>query len=315
LAFPIVRRRIYISDYIGLCNRLESLPLSFAIEEKFGHQVCLDWPELDAFTVEGTVRRKMGLLDRIGKIKVRECNRELFDTLGKYRTVILRGMDGPDDLLTSWYLKSAQRLRLLPRHIETIRQTFAKYQGRPVVGVHIRRGDFILRDADEYDVAWAKHQAIPLWWYDHVMTQLVKCFPDVCFFLSCTGDSGEYRAFHQKFEVFEMPVFSPYDKKGPDHQSARHPVTDLFALASCSVIIATPKSSFSHYAAHALGMPSTAILPPPRTNRNSPAYGYVQFYGQRLPAWSAVSKQGTGLILVEDESKMPKPASPDTDWM
>jgi len=278
--------------------------------------VCLDWPELDAFTIDGTIRRKAGLFDRIGRIKVRDCDRELFETLGKYRTIILRGMDGPSDLLDPWYLKSARRLRLFPEHAETIRKTFAGFQGRPVVGVHIRRGDFILPEVeDEYDAVWTRHAAVPLWWYEHVMTEMVRHCPEVCFFLSCTGSSEEYRGLREKFEVFEMPVLSTYNYKGAGHSSVRHPVTDLFALASCSVIIATPKSSFSHYAAHVLGSPSTAILPPPRTSVKSPAYGYVQFYGQRLPAWTAASRKGVGLILVEDQSKVPKSTLPDTGWM
>ena len=41
-------KKIFITDYVGLSTRLEALAIAFLISERFGHQICLDWQELDA---------------------------------------------------------------------------------------------------------------------------------------------------------------------------------------------------------------------------------------------------------------------------
>ena len=43
----MLARRIYLQNFIGLCNRLEALALAFALRAAHGHEIRLDWPELD----------------------------------------------------------------------------------------------------------------------------------------------------------------------------------------------------------------------------------------------------------------------------
>ena len=58
-------KRVWITEYVGLSTRLEALAVAFLIRKRWGHEICLDWHELDAFTVEGTRRKPRGLLARL----------------------------------------------------------------------------------------------------------------------------------------------------------------------------------------------------------------------------------------------------------
>lgn len=309
------KKKVFITDFVGLCNRLEALTLGFAIHEHHGHEVCLDWPELDALQILGTRKKGIGLLDRIGSIKLRDCSYELFQDLGKYRTVIQRVFDGPESVLDRLYLPTAARIRLRPKLVDIVVETLESLSGRPVVGVHIRRGDFRLMDESIYDATRRRHSAVPLWWYEFVMGKISAKCKDTIFFLSCTGDSNEYRSLKTNFDVFQIPVPSPYGYRGKDHQATCHPVADLFSLACCRLIIATPMSTFSHCAANALGAPSTCILPPPRVEKENPLFGLVDLYGKRAPWWVKVAKEGLGLRLVRDERQIPDPMPPEWKWM
>ncbi|MBP2678362.1 MAG: hypothetical protein H6Q83_2243, partial [Deltaproteobacteria bacterium] len=60
---------VYIDDFVGVSNKLETLPMAFAIRKAFGHEIVLDWPELDSFRVEDTRRGSVRILARIGAIR------------------------------------------------------------------------------------------------------------------------------------------------------------------------------------------------------------------------------------------------------
>lgn len=51
--------KLYIDDFVGVSNKLESLPMAFAIRKEYGHEIILDWPELDSFSVMDTCRGKV----------------------------------------------------------------------------------------------------------------------------------------------------------------------------------------------------------------------------------------------------------------
>ena len=219
------------------------------------------------------------------------------------------------DILDRLFLETAARLRLDPLLLNAVRSLFREKAGRPVVGVHIRRGDFKVADEHSYDASKTRHPAVPLWWHEHVMGQILRQEKDAAFFLSCTGDPGAYRSLRKNFDLFELPVPSPYSYKGPDHASGRHPVGDLFALACCGLIVASPVSSFSHYAANALGPASTVILPPIRMSREKPIFGWAKLHGQRLPSWNLLSREQRGLNLIEDSAVIPGLSEASVKWM
>jgi len=155
--------RLYIDEFVGISNRLETLPLAFAIRKAYGHDIVLDWHELDSFSVDETTRSKLRIFSKLGALRVRSCDRALFDTLGG-RKIILRSLNGPSEMLDPIYLEVARRVKLASELRRDITRTFDQLRGKPVVGVHIRHGDYELESADVYrvDREWP---AVPTWWY------------------------------------------------------------------------------------------------------------------------------------------------------
>jgi uncharacterized protein YjhX (UPF0386 family) len=208
-----------IDDFVGVSNKLETLPMAFAIRKAFGHEIVLDWPELDSFRVEDTRRGSVRILARIGAIRVRCCDDRLFNSLRR-RKIILRSLDGPPYRLDPIYMEVASRIRLDPGLSGRVRSAFDAFGERPVVGIHLRRGDYGLSPGEVYDCLRVEWPAVPLWWYEHVMGAIVRKRKDVAFFLSATGDPESYTALRRNFDVTALDVGNPYGYKGPDHASA-----------------------------------------------------------------------------------------------
>ena len=295
---PAIMPKLYIDEFVGVSNRLETLPLAFALQKAYGHEIILDWHELDSFSVAGTQRGKVRFLARLGALRVRDCDRALFDTL-RDKKIILRSLDGPDELLNPIYLETARRIRLAAPLAERIRTTFQGLGGRPVVGVHVRHGDYELDDETTYriDREWP---AVPVWWYAETMRAIKKVQPDVVFFLSSTGDPAAFRELYDGLDVVTLDAPSPYGYKGPDHASAVNPVADIFALGCCPVILATPLSGYSHWAANAFGDASDCIVPLPGATRERPLRGLVRVFGTRLPRWRAAGRTGSDTLELGD---------------
>jgi len=288
-------RRIYLQDFIGLCNRLEALALAFALRAAHGHEIHLDWPELDAFSVADTCRGAPGLWGRVVAVRIRQCSPALFRQLRLRRKIILRGLFGPEPELQAVYPTLPSKLRLSPALLSAIQATFAELGPHPVVGVHVRRGDFTEGNPECYDAIARRHPAVPLWWYEHAMERILARSPETRFLLCYTGDPSLMAHWRKRFRLVEVPAVSPYTYKGADHASARHPVADLFALACCPILLATPISSFSHWAANVLGGPTVCLTPPLQTQRATPAICRVDVRGKLLPHWIATGRQGIGL--------------------
>ncbi|MBM3861434.1 MAG: hypothetical protein FJ395_17545 [Verrucomicrobia bacterium] len=307
--------KVFITDYVGLSTRLETLALGFVISEHYGHEVCLDWPELDSFEVVGVRREGLGLTGRLGAVRIYECDDDQFAKLKDYRRIILRTHHGPAHLLEPAYVRTAQRVRLRVDLAQMIRDVFGRYAARPVVGVHVRRGDFALADEDVFDVKRAEWPATPTWWYEFVLGKIAAAHQDVAFFLSCTGNSDALAVLKKNFDIFELPTSSPYNYKGDGHYSKRHPMADLFALGCCRLIVASSCSTFSHYAAHALGRPSTCLIPPPQMVRANPQCGKVSLYGKGAAAWYRCCREGASLVMVNSTADLPEPVSAAVDWL
>lgn len=306
--------KLFIDEFVGISNRLETLPLAFAIREAFGHRIVLDWHELDSFSVADTTRGRVRLLARLGAQRIRHCDRALFDSLAGQK-IILRSLDGPSELLDPIYLKTAQRLRLTAPLRDAVKATFARVAGRPLVGVHVRHGDFLLADENVYrnDLEFP---AVPFWWYAQTMRDIQRVQPDVVFFLSCTGDPVRFADQLKGLEVLTLDAPSHYGYKGKDHDSAVNPVADIFALACCPILLATPISGFSHWAANALGPPTDCLLPLPGATREHATRGLLRMHGARLPRWRAAARTGAEIIsLGERFGDIDFSRSVDTEWL
>jgi hypothetical protein len=306
--------KLFIDEFVGISNRLETLPLAYAIREAFGHQIILDWHELDSFSVSEAARGRVRLLARIGAQRVRHCDRAMFDSL-EGKKIILRSLDGPSELLDPIYLKTAQRLHLSAALTDVVKAKFRSVAGRPVVGVHVRHGDFLLADENVYrnDLEFP---AVPFWWYAQTMRAIQRVQPDVVFFLSCTGDPNRFADQIKGLEVLTLDAPSHYGYKGKDHDSAVNPVADIFALACCPILLATPISGYSHWAANALGLATDCLLPLPGATREQPTRGLLRMHGARLPRWRAAARTGSEIItLGEGFGDIDFSRTAGTEWL
>ena len=158
--------------------------------------------------------------------------------------------------------------------------------------------------------------ALPEWLLEHTMEQIRSVYPQTRFFLSYTGGTDALPKFLKRFDWFDAGLPSPYQRPlFSGHGSAMHPVADLFALACCPLIIATPRSSFSHWAANILGPPSATILPLPGTLRAQPQVGVCKLGMVRLPVWSDASRYGKGVTAITPASDLPAPTPAQTEWL
>ena len=309
-------RSVFITEYVGLSTRLEALAMAFMISDYFGHEVCIDWSELDALHIVGAKVSKRGLLGRIDSLKLKGDTSENFHLVSRHRNVNLRTHEGPRHLLEKYLLPTAQRVKLRPDLIEVIRDTFGRYADRPLVGVHIRRGDFPILSKDEFDVNAFVWPAVPDWWYEHVMAEIQRAVPDVAFFVSCSGSLDAFPNLRKTFDIFDLPAESPYAYKEAGHQSSRHPAADLFALGCCTTLIGSTCSTFTHYAANMLGGPATIIVPPShKIFPSQPEFYRLNMHGRGARDWYEACRTGKGLHAVTDTRSLPITRGANVDWM
>jgi hypothetical protein len=160
--------KLYINEFVGISNRLEALPLAFAIRDAFGHDIVLDWHELDSFSVDDTRRGTVRILAKLGAVRLRDCDETTFLSL-KGKKILLRSLDGPAERLDPGYLEVARKLHLKPALVRQVKGAFASLEGRPVVGVHVRHGDFSGAGEPRYQVSGVEWPAVPIWWYERAM--------------------------------------------------------------------------------------------------------------------------------------------------
>jgi hypothetical protein len=304
-------KKIYLSNFSGLGNRLEALVIAALIADRWGHRIYLDWPEKDSLAVAGTDKGRIKPWERIGSLKLRDFGEQELATLGERRIISLRATYGPRERQRRYVLPTAARLKPHARIADAIRASFAPFAGRPAVAVHIRQGDFHVSD-DVYDANAHRHPAPGLWWYEHLMREYTRAFPGVWFVVGYSGDPAALVRLRTQFDVVTLPAVFGYRALLPGHASAGHPVADLFGLACCTTLLATPTSSFSHWAANALGPATRVILPPPRTARARPEWGVCELRGAVALDWRDAAEKGAGVRM---GGALPSPTPPVTDWL
>lgn len=303
--------KLYISTFSGLGNRLESLVIAFLIAERWGHSIFLDWNEKDSLRVAGAQRGWLKPWQRIGMLKLRDFDEARLATLGDARIISLRSTYGPRELQRRHVLPTAARLSPHPRIAAAIRETFARFAGRPAVAVHIRQGDFQVAQ-ETYDANAHRHPAPGIWWYEHVMREYKRAYPEVFFLIGYSGDPATLAHLKKEFTVVTVPATFTYKSLLPGHSSAGHPVADLFGLACCTTLLATPTSSFSHWAANCLGPETRFVIPPPRTTRAAPTWAVGTLRGSVALDWRDAAEKDIGVRVGES---LPAPTPPVTDWL
>ena len=311
MAFPTPT--VYVSNFAGLANRLEALTIAFAIQARGGHRILLDWPELDVLRVAGTTRAAMPPWRRLLRYKPRRIrSAEDLERIAGRRTIDLRIFYGEAPALDPVYASLNARLRLSREAAEAVARTFAvNAPHQPVVGVHVRRGDFIGAEAMRYDVSTGRHLAVPLWWYTRLMDRYAAAVPGLRFFVSVNGRIDDFPELASRSDVFTLSL-RDCRAGSRAHAAGVHPAADLFALASCSVILATPMSSFSHFSANALGEPSAAVIPLDGATPEAPRSGIVRLHGRRLGAWNAACRE---CAEIDPATQLPAPTRARLEYL
>ena len=264
--------------------------------------------------MSGTRRGRIPPWERWRSLKLRDFDEARLATLGDARIINLRATYGPRELQRRYVLPTAARLHAHARIAAAVRETLGRFGSRPAVGVHLRQGDFQV-SGDVYEATAHRHSAPGLWWYEHVMSAYARAFPDVYFVLGYSGDSEALARLREKFELVCLPRVFRYVPFLPGHRSAGHPVVDLFGLACCTTLVATPTSSFSHWAANLLGPRTKTILPPPRTTRAEPRFGIADLHGCVVLDWRDAAERGISVAPVPAGAAPPPPSPPVTEWL
>jgi hypothetical protein len=311
-----VGRQLFISDFIGLGNRLEALAFAYTIRDRFGHEIVLEWPELDSFGVQGARRGPMRPWHRLNSIKLRDCDAATFQSLGRYRNIALRGLTGaPVEEVARAAKRVAADLRLHPRLAEAVRALFADAQKerRPVVGLQMRRGDFLGADLPVFDTT-RRYAAVPDWWFQWAMERIRAARPETLFYIAGTGDPTAL-PWLAPFDCLFLREESRYQYKGPTHASVADPVGELFALACCPTILATPASSFAHWAANILGPPARVVLPRAMTRQDSPEMVQLTEKCSVFGDWVNATRTSPSTTPFRPEEVGDTAQPPQTDWI
>jgi hypothetical protein len=277
--------RLFIPNFAGLGNRLEALTFGRALQEAHGGEILLDWPELDALRVPFARRGRLSWLERRRAKRLRNCDETQFTAARDLPLIELRGLHGPDERMRGLYLRTTGQLCLRRDLKRAIEQMFGAAGVRPIAGVHLRRGDFANPEGG-YDTTRSKPSpALPIEWIEAALSRCLKFWPGCAFFVSTSGAEEDCVRLGRNFDLIRLPLPNPYDLSNPGHRASTHPVADLFALACCEVIIATPLSSFSHFAANALGPSTTCVVPPQRMQAGEYPLCRIDMHGHLLSDW------------------------------
>jgi len=264
--------KVFCLNREGLGNRLEAYTFAAAIRNAHGHRIYMDWPELDTLYVPDVSRGRPGLIDKLFGTQIKSCNSDEFAALSGVSPLIIRKYNvWAPEILISTYLQTSSGLGLRADVVCKIRNQFLAAGCRPMVGVHVRMGDFASIDDGPYDARTRSHLRVPLYWYEYMMDVVLQQVPDAIFLLCSNGDDADIAPL-LRFPLMRLELPNPYYTRNRGHAAERHPVAELFALACCNVIIGTPVSSFTHWAANVLGERSWCILPQNGMNRQNLAF-------------------------------------------
>lgn len=284
-------RELFIENNCGLCNRLEIYVLAYAIHRSFGHSITMDWPEMDSLLFKAARHGRPGLFERLGAARVRRCDADQFRALATRRRIILRGFSGPEEWMSVVYEDALSQVAFASHIVDHVESLFRQANGHPVVGVHLRQGDYRMLSEDVYDLRKAPLSAVPIWWHEWMMQAIVNKQPDTRFLLCHNGDGKIAARLKMNFDVLETSLPNPY-LQPEGHKSSTHPVADLAALACCPVILATPVSSFSHFAGNVFGKRALCITPPQQMTKATPAAVCIHTRGPLLDHWANACMHG-----------------------
>lgn len=229
----------------GLCNRIFEWTILREISEKFGMTILVDWEEVK----DGSI-----ILPSTKYFDFLTTSSEIAKAYIPIRTN-LPDIKSLDDLkikknknyilICDWYYnrsftdekKRIQEIQINSRYIEKINAFLKKYEKEIIIGLHVRRGDYIPTEgfllSDD-----GKFYQLPDEWYLNIAKQILKEMPDAKFFLATDGKEKEKKIFKDNLPVITISA---------DRETPRLDILELFALSNLPAIICSV-STFSMFA-------------------------------------------------------------------
>ncbi len=229
----------------GLCNRIFEWTILREISEKYGMTVIVDWEEVK----DGSI-----ILPSTKYFDLSTAPSEIARTFIPVRTD-LPDIKSLDDLkieknknyilICEWNYKRSltnekkriQEIQVGKRYADRINDFLKEYENHIIVGLHVRRGDYIPTDkfllSDD-----GKFYRLPDEWYLNIANQILNEMPDAKFFLATDATEQEKKIFREN-----LPVISISANK----ETPRLDILELFTLSSLQAIICSV-STFSIFA-------------------------------------------------------------------
>lgn len=126
--------------------------------------------------------------------------------------------------------------------VRSVVDKFLQPFNQPLVGIHIRMGDFIQEHGDSLP---------PIQNYIEIAKEIHKHRPDVCFIVASDGSESELEPLFSAVKCY----MRPRNPSRADIGGIRDALTDIFVLSHTDLVVSTPRSSFSAVAAMIGGRP------------------------------------------------------------
>lgn len=229
----------------GLCNKIYEWTILREISEHYGMTVLVDWDEVR----DGTI-----ILPDTRYYDVSTPQTDIAGSFIPIRTD-MPGINSVDDLhldknknyilICGWDYKRSltdenkriQEIRINKIHSERIDSFLKQYENQLLIGLHVRKGDYL--PTDEFvALNTDKFYRLPDYWYLNIAEQISTAFPDAKFFLATDSTIREKKIFLE-----HLPVIAIQAGK----EAFRQDVLELFTLSKLPAIICS-SSSFSMFA-------------------------------------------------------------------
>ncbi|NWF98010.1 MAG: glycosyltransferase [Nitrospirae bacterium] len=229
----------------GLCNRIFEWTIMREISEKYCMTILVDWEEVK----DGSI-----ILPDTKYFDLSTASSDIANTFIPIRTD-LPYINSLDDLkieknknyilVCDWNYKRSltdekkriNEIQISKKYSEKINDFLKKYGEQIIIGIHVRKGDYIPSDkfllSDD-----GKLYRLPDWWYIHISKQILNQMPDAKFFLATDATEEEKEIFKKNLPIISISA---------DKDTPRLDILELFTLSRLPAIICSI-STFSIFA-------------------------------------------------------------------
>ncbi len=202
----VLEKLVFVGRKNGLCNRLEMLMAAYAFRRRYGHSVTVDWPDATLMSLP---------LVRLGApqwwrrltgygIALDSCD---LDAIGRRLTVDVRSISSISGTMTELEIRELGALiKPADALAREMHEALLPVLEKPVVGVHIRQGDFVSGDDQGYRAIDGRHTRLPIWWYEWMMARIAAEVPEVVFLLCVSGEAKPLQSLMDTFNCVRCNI-------------------------------------------------------------------------------------------------------------